>query len=150
VNTLDVQADRLGQVRGQCAEFCGLSHPLMAFEAIVVEPRRFTAFLEDLAAPVDDPQRPMAADGQAVFLQSGCAACHEVRGVAEGGRLGPDLSRIGGRATIGAGMWPNNTGHLAGWIASVRDMKPGANMPSYNTLSGPELRAVAHWLGSLE
>jgi len=42
-----------------------------------------------------------------------------------------------------------NQGNLAGWIADVGDMKPGAKMPSYNQLSGPELRAVSAWLASL-
>ena len=43
-----------------------------------------------------------------------------------------------------------NKGNLAGWIADVGDMKPGAQMPSYNHLSGPDLRAVATWLESLK
>ena len=43
-----------------------------------------------------------------------------------------------------------NVGNLAGWIADVQDMKPGAQMPSYNHLSGPDLRAVAHYLESLK
>jgi cytochrome c oxidase subunit 2 len=148
-NTLEVRADELGRFRGQCAEFCGLSHPRMAFEAVVVEPDAFAAFLRDLREPRPDPDRPMAALGRDTFVNNGCPACHEVRGVAEGGRLGPDLSRLGMRATIGAGMWRRNVGNLAGWVADVRDMKPGAHMPSYNMLSGPELRAVAHWLNGL-
>jgi cytochrome c oxidase subunit 2 len=43
-----------------------------------------------------------------------------------------------------------NVGNLAGWIADVQDMKPGANMPSYNHLSGLDLRAVSHYLASLK
>jgi len=85
-----------------------------------------------------------------VFLNAGCAACHAIRGVATGARLGPDLTRVGGRGSLGAGMWRMNVGHLAGWIADVQDMKPGANMPSFNQLSGPDLRAVAHYLDSLK
>lgn len=149
-NTLEVRADSLGRFRGQCAEFCGLSHPRMAFEAVVVEPQAFARHLRALRAPRDDPDRPQARLGRDVFLGAGCAACHEVRGVAEGGRLGPDLTRLGERATLGAGMWRRNVGNIAGWVADVRDMKPGAHMPSYDTLSGPELRAVAHWLNGLQ
>ena len=41
-------------------------------------------------------------------------------------------------------------GGLAGWIAGVQDMKPGAEMPSYNHLTGPELRALSAYLASLK
>jgi cytochrome c oxidase subunit 2 len=73
-----------------------------------------------------------------------------VKGVVEGGRAGPDLTRVGGRAALGAGMWETNRGTLAGWIADVQDLKPGAQMPSYEHLSGPDLRALAAWLEALK
>jgi putative heme-binding domain-containing protein len=51
------------------------------------------AYLRTLAAPVPtDPPRGDAANGEKIFRAS-CAGCHRVNGV--GGRLGPDLSRIG-------------------------------------------------------
>ena len=43
-----------------------------------------------------------------------------------------------------------NQGTLAGWIADVQDMKPDAQMPSFNHLSGPDLRAVSAYLASLQ
>jgi len=150
VNELTVTANELGRFRGQCAEFCGLSHPLMAFEVVVVTPAQFEAFVEDLRQEARDPDTPLLTAGRNVFVNAGCAACHAIRGEAEGGVLGPDLTRVGARAALGAGMWPMNVGNLAGWIADVQDMKPGANMPSYNHLSGPDLRAVAHYLDSLK
>ncbi|MEL6565186.1 MAG: cytochrome c oxidase subunit II [Pseudomonadota bacterium] len=150
VNELTVTAHELGRFRGQCAEFCGMSHPLMAFEVVVVPTEDFRTFVAGLRDEARDPDTPLLLAGREVFLNAGCAACHAIRGEAEGGVLGPDLSRIGARAALGAGMWPMNVGNLAGWIADVQDMKPGANMPSYNHLSGPDLRAVAHYLDSLK
>jgi putative heme-binding domain-containing protein len=51
------------------------------------------AYLRTLAAPAPtDPPHGDAANGEKVF-RAKCAACHRVKGV--GGRLGPDLSRIG-------------------------------------------------------
>lgn len=150
VNTLTVTATETGIFRGQCAEFCGVSHPRMAFEVRVLEGDAFDAWLEDGIGEARDAARPELLDGREVFAQQGCAACHEIRGVAEGGRLGPDLTRVGGRSSLGAGMWRMNQGTLAGWIANVRDMKPGAKMPNFNHLSGPELRAVSAYLASLE
>lgn len=42
-----------------------------------------------------------------------------------------------------------NVGNLAGWIADVQHMKPDANMPSFNHLPGPDLRALAAYLAGL-
>ncbi len=88
--------------------------------------------------------------GKALFLSSGCGTCHTVRGTAADGKLGPDLTHIGSRRSIAAGSFPNNKGTLAGWIADTQHLKGGARMPSYGSLSGEELRAVAGYLGSLK
>jgi putative heme-binding domain-containing protein len=51
------------------------------------------AYLRTLAAPAPtDPPRGNAQHGEQVF-RANCAACHRVNDV--GGRLGPDLSRVG-------------------------------------------------------
>ncbi|MFA8386342.1 MAG: cytochrome c oxidase subunit II [Pelagibaca sp.] len=150
INELTVTATEEGRFRGQCAEFCGLSHPLMAFEVVVLSAEDYAAYLDTLEDEARDAVTPQERRGKEVFLTSGCTACHAVRGVSENGRLGPDLSRVGARASLGAGMWRMNLGNLAGWIADVGDMKPGAQMPSYNHLSGPDLRAVSTWLESLK
>jgi cytochrome c oxidase subunit 2 len=149
-NELTVTATETGQFRGQCAEFCGLSHPLMAFEVTVLPAEAFEEWLAETRGEARDAARTDLLAGRDVFLDSGCAACHEIRGVAEGGRLGPDLTRLGARASLGAGMWRMNQGNVAGWIADVQDMKPGAQMPSYNHLSGPDLRNLSAYLVSLE
>lgn len=148
-NVLAMTAIEEGRFRGQCAEFCGLSHPLMAFEMVVVSPLEYAAYLDRLDEEARDPVTPEERQGQQVFLNAGCIACHNIRGVADGAEVGPDLTRVGARASLGAGMWRMNLGNLAGWIADVQDMKPGANMPSYNTLSGPDLRAVSAYLYGL-
>jgi cytochrome c oxidase subunit 2 len=150
VNELTVTATKTGRYRGQCAEFCGLSHPLMALELVVLEKDDFDAFTARLGTEARDADTLQLVQGRNVFLNEGCTACHAISGVSEGARIGPDLSRVGARAALGAGMWRMNVGNLAGWIADVQDMKPGANMPSYNHLSGPDLRAVAQYLASLK
>ena len=51
------------------------------------------AYLRTLAAPApSDPPRGNAQKGEAIF-RTNCASCHRVNGA--GGRLGPDLSRVG-------------------------------------------------------
>ena len=51
------------------------------------------AYLRTLAAPApNDPPKGNAENGQRIF-RANCVSCHRVNGV--GGRLGPDLSRVG-------------------------------------------------------
>lgn len=53
-NRLRLQADRLGTMRGQCAEFCGLDHAHMHFRVEIVEPDVFDAWLHrQHAEPVE-------------------------------------------------------------------------------------------------
>ena len=55
------------------------------------------AYLRTLAAPAPaDPPRGNAANGAMVF-RANCAGCHRVNAI--GGRLGPDLSRLGSART---------------------------------------------------
>jgi len=35
-----------------------------------------------------------------------------------------------------------SVGNLAGWIASTQHLKPGAKMPSFNNITGTQLRAL--------
>jgi cytochrome c oxidase subunit 2 len=72
-----------------------------------------------------------------------------VRGLSEA-RLGPDLTQVGARRTLGAGILPGGVGNIAGWIASAQHLKPGNAMPSYDQLEGPQLRALAAYLESLK
>jgi cytochrome c oxidase subunit 2 len=140
-NRLRVRADRAGEFRGQCAEYCGGPHALMALYVVAEEEAGYERWAES--------QRRPAAEGNALFL-SRCAGCHTVRGTPAAGHLGPDLTHVGGRLTIGAGLLPNNAGALAGWIASSQHLKPGNLMPAFAHLPGEELRALAGYLESLK
>lgn len=148
--TLTLQADREGVYRGQCAEFCGLQHAKMAFYVIAEAPDRFEQWLASQRRPPDEPVDPFLTRGLDVFLSSGCGACHTIRGTAADGRIGPDLTKVGSRHSLAAGTLPNNTGTLAGWISSSQHLKPGNFMPSFDVLTGPDLRALAAYLDSLK
>jgi cytochrome c oxidase subunit II len=70
-----------------------------------------------------------AARGEQLVSRGACIACHTVKGVATMiGKTGPDLTHIGSRLTIGGGLYPNDTKHLAAWIKNARALKPGAFM----------------------
>jgi cytochrome c oxidase subunit 2 len=149
-NRQRLRADRPGVMRGQCTEFCGTQHALMAFWAVAHEPADFEAWLARQREPVPAPTDPELMRGMQVFGAAGCGACHAVRGTAWQGRLGPDLSRIGSRLSLGAGALENHRGTLAGWIAGSQDIKPGNQMPSFGrSIEGGDLLALAAWMESL-
>ena len=83
-------------------------------------------------------------------MASGCAACHRVAGTAANGLAGPDLSHVGARRTIGAGIMPNNRGTMIGWIRDSQSIKPGNRMPNYDMLPAEDTTAIATWLETLE
>lgn len=150
INRLNFTAERPGIYRGVCAEFCGDQHARMAFDVIALEPAEFEAWRVDQAKPALEPDLPSLVRGRELFRMGGCGSCHVVRGTEADGQFGPDLTHVGSRRTIGAGQFPNNIGTLAGWIANVQHIKPGARMPSYGSLTGEDLRALAGYLESLK
>jgi cytochrome c oxidase subunit 2 len=147
-NILRLQADAPGVYGAQCAEFCGGPHALMGLVVVAHPPAEFEAWRARRAAPPPPAADPFAARGAQVFAASGCGACHTVAGTPANGQAGPDLSFVGARRTLGAGILPNNAGTMAGWIADSQAIKPGNRMPSYPVLPGEDLRAVSAWLES--
>jgi cytochrome c oxidase subunit 2 len=146
---LRVHAARPGAFRGQCAEYCGGPHALMALYVLAETPdgyeRWAAAQRQVAAAPANDEQRR----GRALVLAQ-CATCHAVRGTGAAGLRGPDLTHVGGRRSIGAGLLPTNAGTLAAWIVSNQHLKPGNLMPAFEAFDGVDLRAIAAYLESLQ
>jgi cytochrome c oxidase subunit 2 len=149
-NHARLEAEREGVYRAQCAEYCGGQHARMALTVIALPPEEFQAWLEREQAPARAPQAEETSRGRALFLSTGCGACHRIRGAGAEGALGPDLTHVGSRRTIGAGLLPNNRGALAGWVANAQGLKPGIGMPSFDFLEAESLRALAAYLESLE
>jgi cytochrome c oxidase subunit II len=142
-NRMRLVVDRPGLYRGQCAEYCGGPHALMAFDVIGLEPPDFERWL---AAP---PPGPGPARGRELFLASGCGACHAVRGTPARGMVGPDLTRVGGRRTIAAGTLPTSREAMARFIRDGEHVKPGNLMPPFAIFTPEDLDAVAAYLMSL-
>jgi cytochrome c oxidase subunit 2 len=149
-NRLVLEAARPGIYRGQCAEYCGGQHALMALGVVAHERADFERWLLQQSQPAASPGDPFLARGQRVFLATGCGACHTIRGSAARGKIGPDLTHIGGRLTLAAGTFANNEGTLTAWIAHSQELKPGTAMPSFQMLAAADLRAVAAYLTSLK
>jgi cytochrome c oxidase subunit 2 len=123
-----LQADRPGEYRGQCAEFCGLQHAHMAFWVIAESPDKFNAWMDHQLQPALEPSDDDTRRGREVFLANACVWCHAIGGTDAGAQAGPDLTHFASRKTVAAGTLANNKGNLAGWIADPQNIKPGTHM----------------------
>ena len=150
ITRLALEPTRTGTFRGACAEYCGASHALMAFDVVVTEADEFQHWLDAQASPATTPAEAVAVRGQEAFLANGCSACHTIRGTSAAGRIGPDLTHIGSRASIGAATLPNQAETLRRWIRDTDRLKPGVHMPAFRSLSSDELTALTAYLGGLE
>ncbi len=146
---LSLEPTRTGIFRGVCAEYCGTSHALMAFTVAVLDKAAFDAWLTAESQDAREPETPGARRGQELFLETGCGACHTVRGTAAAGAIGPDLTHVGGRMSLAAATLPNETAHVRDWIAAPGRVKPGAHMPAFGMLDSEALRALAEYVRTL-
>jgi cytochrome c oxidase subunit II len=151
-NSFWIQADRPGVYRGQCAEFCGIQHALMAKLVIAEDEESFQAWAERQAQPANEPRTEHLRRGRQVFEEANCHLCHSVRGhfvVPEVGAPGPDLTHLGTRRTLGAVTVEKTRQSLRDWIRDPHRVKPGVRMPP---LIRPEedLDALTDWLMSLD
>ncbi|MGA0572756.1 cytochrome c oxidase subunit II [Variovorax sp. VNK109] len=150
IQHLQVRATQAGTFRGQCAEYCGIQHARMALHVVAEPPEVFDAWRRTQTKPAAAPVTAQQLRGRELFLAQRCNACHTVRGVASGSRLGPDLTHVGSRLHLAAGTLPNSVSSLSQWVAHVQDVKPGARMPSYARLERQQLDDLGVWLESLK
>jgi cytochrome c oxidase subunit 2 len=150
ITRLAITPTKIGVFRGACAEYCGTSHALMSFYVVVDEQKVFERWLSGQQAAATPPRAAGAVRGQELFLANGCGACHTIRGTPARGVVGPDLTHVGSRLTIGAGIWPNNGETLLRWIARTDHAKPAVFMPAFGMLPREDLEAMASYLEGLK
>lgn len=105
--------------------------------------------------PEKDENAELVAKGRALFTAKACITCHTVRGHAGAGITGPDLTHIGSRSTIGAGLLENNREQLQRWLHDPGAVKPGNKMAkgyvdSKITLTAEDEVALVAYLESLK
>jgi len=76
--------------------------------------------------PVEDPA--LIAKGRVLFQGKTCSSCHTIRGDGYIGVVGPELTHVGARSTIAAGLLENNRDELHRWIHAPNEVKPGNTM----------------------
>lgn len=136
-----------GVFTAKCAEFCGLSHAWMYFHVNAVPTDEYQAWLRAQRSPPSVPSG-LAAQGRQIYQAQTCGSCHTISGVSDG-KVGPDLTHMGSRWTIGAGVLENTTDNMRLWLADPSGVKPGALMPNYH-FSPDELSALTAYMESLK
>jgi cytochrome c oxidase subunit 2 len=149
--TTDIQLlpTKAGLYRGQCAEFCGTQHANMALVVTVESRADFARWLDAQRRPAAVPASPLELAGYRYITTRECSSCHNIAGTPAGGQIGPDLTHVASRRTIGAGTLPMNSGNLYGWVADPQSQKPGNKMPTIG-LAPHELHAVVAYLQRLK
>jgi cytochrome c2 len=83
--------------------------------------------------------------GQQLIARYGCAACHEIKGIAHAdSKVGPSLTEMRSQSYV-AGVLPNSAANLIKWIQHPRAIDPKTAMPELG-VSEVEARNMAAYL----
>ncbi|MCS6852771.1 MAG: cytochrome c oxidase subunit II [Gemmataceae bacterium] len=143
-NSMWLQTTEAGLYLGQCAEYCGTQHAYMLLRVYAEQPSDFRRWLENQRKPaVNDPS---VQTGRQTFLGLSCVNCHRIRGTSAAGSYGPDLTHLMSRATLAAGVVPNDRLQLRRWVADPQQIKAGCLMPSFGLSEGQVGAIVDYFL----
>lgn len=145
-NLMPITVVTSGTFDGTCNQYCGLQHAWMRVVVRAEPADQFNAWVQQQRQPVV----PSGARGEQLFVQSTCVNCHSIRGLSTVARVGPDLTHIGSRATLGTGIVDNTADNLRRWIRDAAAIKPGVLMPAFQNFSEQDLGALADYLESLK
>ncbi len=87
---------RLGNYDVVCAELCGIGHSTMRQEVEVVKRADYDAWVEkeSKSAAGGGATGDTAADGKALFTETGCNACHTLADAGSNATIGPALDEL--------------------------------------------------------
>jgi cytochrome c oxidase subunit 2 len=154
--TFDKESSELedGVFYGKCAELCGPSHALMDFKVKSLSPEDFEQWVAAMQEEATPAEGVLAQQGEELFTEKTCIACHATSGVGTGGKAGPNVATFADRNRV-AGILEHNEEEVKNWIADPQKYKPGNLMPSPKALNNgkdfteQELDALAAYLMSL-
>src|SRR6266446_1131619 len=127
-NTLWIKPYEAGIYLGNCTVICGDQHANMLIRVVVQNREDYNQWLENQQKPpVADPN---VEKGRKEFVANSCGTCHSIEATAANGVFGPDLTHFMSRATLGAGVAPNDEDHLRAWLKDPQVLKPGCLMPN--------------------
>jgi cytochrome c oxidase subunit II len=145
-NPMSIQVERQGLYNGTCNQYCGVQHAWMRIRVVAEPADQFNAWVQLQRQPV----APSGMRGEQVFLQNTCVNCHVIRGLPGGSAVGPDLTHLGSRGTLGAGVVDNTPNNLRSWIRNAQAIKPGVLMPAFQSLAQSDLSDLVDYLESLK
>ena len=145
-NYMWILPDRPGVYAGFCNQYCGTQHAWMQVRVVSETADQFNAWLQLQRQPAVSSGSP----GEQVFLRNTCVACHAIRGLPATADVGPDLTHLGSRMSLGGGVVANTPNNLREWIRNAQSVKPGVLMPPFQTMNPAELDALVDYLGSLK
>ena len=149
-NDLWFQVDKPDVYTGSCAEYCGLQHAGMRLRVFADTPDDFASWVAGQQR--GEPQLSGdAVQGRTLFFQSqaNCASCHAIDGTKAEGNVGPNLTHVGSRTTLAAGVIANTPDTMVRWLLDPQAVKPGNRMPNLH-LSEDDARDLAAYLESLK
>jgi cytochrome c oxidase subunit 2 len=132
---------------GKCAEFCGIEHTWMNLRVYAQPPADYQAWVKAQQQPAAAPTG-LAAQGQQIYFSQTCGSCHAIAGTASNGQIGPNLTHVASRWTIGAGVLDNTPDNMDRWLENPQAVKPGTQMPNYR-FTPDEVRALTAYMESL-
>jgi cytochrome c oxidase subunit 2 len=148
-NHLMLKPTMSGTFLGTCTEYCGMDHALMGVRVIVQPQADFDKWVQSQLKVPDKPVGAVAQRGASVFIGHTCMNCHRIAGTAANGTVGPDLTHLADRETLGAGVLTNTVDNLTLWIEDPQKYKPGCNMPDMR-LTYEQAHDVAVYLEGLK
>ncbi|MEZ4865229.1 MAG: cytochrome c oxidase subunit II [Caldilineaceae bacterium] len=178
-NYLWVEASTPGLYLGACSEFCGAQHAWMRLRVIAQTPAAFDAWQQGqlqsppplvaagaltATAPVSatvaqrvtaasaitaTASMTLAVQGAQRFQALTCKNCHAIAGTGATATVGPNLTHVASRQTLGAGVLENTPANLQKWIENPQAVKPGNQMPHFQ-LSQADVAALVAYLETLQ
>ena len=151
---LTIEADEPGVYRGQCSEFCGLSHSYMRMRVVALAAADYKTWQDNQLTGADVPQEALAKKGLEQFRIS-CSGCHLAsgpggdadiyKGTAQVSGAAPNLTHFASRGVFAGSIFDlwldtNVNGEVdteeIGKIFNVADVKkwlrdPPAEKPMY-------------------
>jgi cytochrome c oxidase subunit 2 len=156
---LKLEADQVGEFRGQCAEYCGLSHANMRLRVFVQPEQDYATWVRAQrqglsGAAAEFVSTNLVSDVPDTDIQEwGCTQCHAFAGVeGAGARIGPSLTHLGDRSTFASALFDTNLENLTKWVYDAPSQKPFGDydnaMPSFKDagMTEDEAAEIARFL----
>jgi len=86
------------------------------------------AWRQQQVVPTSGEDAALIDKGRQLFASKTCSSCHTIRGDGYIGVVGPELTHVGSRTTIAAGLLENNRDEIHRWIHAPNEVKPGNTM----------------------